>query len=77
VTRNAQRFEPWQVTILTDDLHSHQPLCVLLLENKFHFILTCKPESHERLYQEVELLARVEDAHRTKTIRRWRGGHCS
>lgn len=75
VTRNAQRFEPWQVTILTDDLHSHQPLCALLLENKFHFILTCKPQSHETLYQEVELLAKVEDAHQTKTIRRWRGGH--
>lgn len=75
VTRNAQRFEPWQVTILTDDLHSHQPLCALLLENKFHFILTCKPQSHETLYQEVELLAKVKDAHQTKTIRRWRGGH--
>jgi hypothetical protein len=75
VTRNAKRFDPWQVTILTDDLHSHQPLCELLLENTFHFILTCKPESHETLYQEVELLTKVEDAHQTKTIRRWKGGH--
>lgn len=74
VTRNAQRFDPWSVTILTDDLHSHQPLCALLLENKFHFILTCKPESHETLYQEIELLAKVEDAHQTKTVRRWIGG---
>jgi len=75
VTRNAQRFEPWSVTILTDDLHSHQPLCALLLENKFHFILTCKPESHETVYQEIDLLAKVEDAHQTKTVRRWMDGH--
>jgi CheY-like chemotaxis protein len=31
VTRNAKRFKPWEVTILTDNLHSHQPLCALLL----------------------------------------------
>jgi hypothetical protein len=75
VKRNAKRFEPWEVTILTDDLHSHQPLCALLLENEFHFIMVCKPESHETLYQEVELLTKVEDAHQTKTARRWESDH--
>jgi hypothetical protein len=75
VTRNAKRFEPWEVTILTDDLHSHQPLCELLRESKFHFIMVCKPESHETLYQEVELLTKVEGAHQTKTVRRWKGDH--
>jgi hypothetical protein len=73
VKRNAERFADWSVTVLTDDLHSHQPLCELLLEYKFHFILTCKPESHEALYQELELLTKVTDAHQTKTIRRWTG----
>jgi hypothetical protein len=61
------------LTILTDDLHSHQPLCELLLENKMHFIITCKPESHPTLYEEVKLLAKVEGAHHTKTARRWTG----
>jgi hypothetical protein len=75
VRRNAERFEPWSVTVLADDLHSHQPLCALLLENKFHFILTCKPESHPTLYQELELLTKVEGAHQTQTIRRWKDGH--
>jgi hypothetical protein len=75
VTRNARRFEDWSVTVLTDDLHSHQPLCELLLEHKLHFILTCKPESHLTLYQEIELLANVQDAHQTHTIRRWIGHH--
>ena len=73
MARNAERFEDWSVTILTDDLHSHQPLCELLLENKFHFIMTCKPESHETLYQELELLTKVDGAHQTKTIGRGMG----
>jgi hypothetical protein len=73
VTRNAQRFEPWQVTVLTDDLHSHQPLCALLLDHQFHFIMTCKPESHEALYQEIELLAGVEEGHHILTTQRWTG----
>ncbi|MEJ2738085.1 MAG: ISNCY family transposase, partial [Anaerolineae bacterium] len=75
VKRNAKRFEPWEVTILADDLHSHQPLCTLLLENNMHFIMVCKPESHETLYQEIELLAKVEGANQTKMVRRWKRGH--
>ena len=75
VRRNGERFEPWSVTVLADDLHSHQPLCELLLENKFHFVLTCKPESHPTLYQELELLTRVQDAHQTHTVRRWKDNH--
>jgi len=73
VKRNAERFEPWQVTVMTDDLHSHQPLCELLTENKMHFIMTCKEDSHQTLYQEVELLARVEGAVQTMTTSRWTG----
>jgi len=61
------------VTVLTDDLHSHQPLCELLLKQHFHFILTCKPQSHETLYQELELLTQVKEAHQTQTVRRWTG----
>ena len=29
VNRNAKRFEPWSVTILTDDLHSHKPYVLM------------------------------------------------
>jgi hypothetical protein len=38
-----------------------------------HFIMTCKTDSHPTLYEEVELLAKVEGAHHTKTVRRWTG----
>jgi len=73
VEHNARRFEPWSVTILTDDLHCHQPTCELLLKHNLHFILTCKPESHSTLYEELRLLERVEGAISTKTVRRWNG----
>ena len=73
VKRNAGRFAPWQLTILTDDLHSHQPLCQLLLEHKLHFIMTCRQESHRALYREVELLDRVEEGLETMSVRHWNG----
>ena len=73
VKRNARRFAPWQVTILTDDLHGHQPLCQLLLEHQLHFIMTCREESHQALYQEVGLLTRLEGAIQRMTVRHWNG----
>lgn len=73
VERNAERFEAWGVTILADDLHCHQPLCELLLEHKMHFILTCKPESHRALYEELALLERVEGGISTLEVRKWNG----
>ena len=38
-----------QVTLLGDDLYSKQPFCALALHQGFHFILTCKPDSHATL----------------------------
>jgi len=73
IARNAERFEPWQVTILTDDLHCHQPFCERLQKHKMHFILTCKPESHKALYEELALLERVEGAISSKVVRKWNG----
>jgi len=71
--RHAERFEPWRVTILTDDLHCHQPTCELFVKHKMHFILTCKPKSHEALYEELALLQRVDGAISTKVVRKWNG----
>jgi hypothetical protein len=73
VKRNAPRFAPWSVTLLADDLHCHQPLCDQLLEQQMHFILTCKPESHPTLYEELALLEQVEGAVSTRVVRRWNG----
>jgi len=73
IERNAERFEPWRVTILADDLHCHEPTCKLLLKHKMHFIITCKSESHKALYEELALLERVEGAISTKVVRKWNG----
>jgi hypothetical protein len=47
------------VTVLGDDLYCHQPFCALLAAHRWHFVFTCKPDSHEALYQEVELLQKA------------------
>ena len=73
VKRNARRFSPWGVTVLADDLHSHQPICGLLLAHKIHFILTCKEESHASLYEELALLQGVEGGVSTQRVRKWNG----
>lgn len=73
--QHGKRFAPWQVTYLTDDLHSHQPTCEMIIEQQAYFILTCKRESHKALYEELDLLVRVEGAIQEKTVRLWNGHH--
>lgn len=61
-----------QVTILGDDLFSRQPFVQELKDKQLHFILVCKPDSHEELYQTVDFL----EANRVlgrKVVRRWLG----
>lgn len=72
VRRNAKRFQPHQVTLLADDLHSRQPFCEVLHEHQMHFILTCKPDSHPTLYEEVALLNKIEGLSEF-TQRQWNG----
>ena len=60
IQREAKGFAPWSVSILTDDLHCHQPTCELFIEHQMYFILTCKAELHPTLYGELALLAKVE-----------------
>jgi len=75
VQAHAKEFMPWSVTILTDDLHCHQPACELFNKHQMYFILTCKEASHTTLYEELTLLERVEGAIDTKTVRKWNGRH--
>ena len=42
------------VTILGDDLYCNQPMCELLLDHRYNFILTCKYSSHKYLAQWIE-----------------------
>jgi hypothetical protein len=60
------------MTILGDDLFSHEPFCRALKDKGFHFILVCKPDSHTHLYQSVNLLA-ANGVLGSKVVRRWAG----
>ncbi len=75
VEAHAGEFAPWSVTVLTDDLHCHQPSCEVFVKHEMYFILTCKEDSHTTLYEELALLEQVEGAIGSKSVRRWNGRH--
>lgn len=56
------------VTYLGDDLYAHQPFCRRVLQQRSHFLFTCKPDSHPHLTQWVGLLAAGGDL-RTVSLR--------
>jgi len=60
------------ITLLGDDLFSRQPTCQAMLDQHLHFILVCKPDSHEMLYQTVAFLE-ANAVLKTLTRRTWNG----
>jgi hypothetical protein len=52
--QHGAKYSSLKVTVLGDDLYCHQPLCQLLLQQQFNFILTCLPTSHQTLYEHLE-----------------------
>lgn len=60
--------------ILGDDLFSHQPFCQQIVDAGLDFILVCKPNSHELLYQWVEGMERGGTLAQFDQ-RRWNGRH--
>ena len=56
---HAQIYAAMGVTFLGDDLYDCQPICIAMLEEKCHFILTCKPDSHKTLYEWIDGLDKI------------------
>lgn len=54
----GQHYAAWGITYLGDDLYCHQPHCERVLKQNASFIFTCKPDSHQTLYEWVDELAR-------------------
>ena len=52
----GKKYSSLGVTILGDDLYCKDPICKLLLDNGYNFILVCKPDSHKTLSEWFELL---------------------
>ena len=51
-----------------DDLYCHEPFCEALLRESFHFILVCRPDSHQTLYEHLDGIALS-----TVVCKRWTG----
>lgn len=72
--REGQGLAAHNITILGDDLFSHQPHCEAIKAQNMHFILVCKKDSHATLY---EWLADFERENQLETVTktRWDGKH--
>lgn len=53
---HAQQFIGQPMTLLGDDLYSHQPMVQQCLELGMNFIFTCRPDSHPAIYERVQVL---------------------
>jgi len=73
--KNGAFYQNGNATLLGDDLYAHQPFCRRALLYDYHFIFTCKPDSHQSLYQWVELLEPSKDLQavhlRVKNKNKW------
>lgn len=57
--KHGSKYQALGATLLGDDLYAHQPICEAILQQKLHFILTCKPDSHIHLYKTIETTAQI------------------
>lgn len=58
LNKNHQKKYGYPVTLLGDDLYSHQPICELALKQGYNFIFVCLETSHKTLYEWLEFLER-------------------
>lgn len=63
---------PDNVTLLGDDLYSHQPWCEKILATGWNFVFTCKPSSHKTLYEWLDDFERQGDIKEYQT-KYWNG----
>lgn len=62
-------YSLWGITILGDDLYCHQPFCQAAIDQGYHVLLVCKPDSHPLLY---EWIADFERTGHVSTLERTR-----
>lgn len=70
LSKYGEFYKGFKMTILGDDLYCKQPLCAMILDLGFDFILTCKPESHSTLYEYITMLKNDIE---TVEVKRWTG----
>jgi len=72
LARWSARYAPWGITVLGDDLYSHQPFCQAIRDQGGHFLFVCRPDSHPTLYEWVADFDRLGYV-RTVVKTRWTG----
>jgi hypothetical protein len=70
VATHASTFAGQPVTLLGDDLYSHQPMCEAILAAGMNFIFTCLPSSHAALYDWLGYLEGIGEV-QTLHLKRW------
>jgi hypothetical protein len=58
LNKNHQNKYGYPVTILGDDLYSHEPVCKLALKQGYNFLFFCLETSHKTLYDWLKFLER-------------------
>ena len=67
---HSSEFKGQPITLLGDDLYSHQPMCEEILAVGMNFIFTCLETSHTGLYDWLKYLDSIGDVKRLE-IKQW------
>jgi hypothetical protein len=67
---HAPEFEGQPITLLGDDLYSHQPMCEQVLASGMNFIFTCLETSHTGLYDWLKYLDGIGEVKKLE-IKQW------
>jgi hypothetical protein len=67
---HAPEFKGQSITLLGDDLYSHQPMCEEILSADMNFIFTCLETSHKGLYDWLKYLDGIGEVKKLE-IKQW------
>ena len=70
IATHAPEFTGQPITLLGDDLYSHQPMCETILASGMNFIFTCLPDSHTALYDWLSYLDGIGEI-KTLQVKQW------
>lgn len=68
----SEHYSPLGVTLLGDDLFCDQPICLVIKDAGFNFILVCLPDSHKTLDEWRDFLTKSKGI-QEYTNQRWTG----
>lgn len=72
LNQHGKEYSKLKATVLGDDLYSRQPTVEDILGKSLNFILVCKPDSHQTLYEYLDVYEKCGDVHTLKQTK-WNG----